>query len=123
MHLPKSSPGDHVHVDELGIPSRRVIIFAHGVEGNSVSRINGQPISEQEKFSQYLVEGHKCSGSLGMPEGVSERNFEYSTTRTWIRVRRIPRDSDLGLTNRDRIFDAEYSNIRLSMPNSQFGNR
>jgi len=72
VHLPKSSPGDHVHVDELGIPSRRVIIFAHGVEGNSVSRIKGQPISEQEKFSQYRVEEQKCSGSLGLPEGVEQ---------------------------------------------------
>ena len=42
----------------------------------------------------------------------SERQIEYSTPGSWIRVWRISRDSDSGLTNRSRTFDAEYSNIR-----------
>ena len=58
----------------------------------------------------------KCSGHadlvLGNKGAVSERQIEYSTPGTWIRVWRISRDSDSGLTNWSRTFDAEYSNIR-----------
>src|SRR5271155_6139153 len=51
------------------------------------------------------------SNSIIVP-ATSERQIEYSTPRTRIRVRRICRDPDSGSTSLHQTFDIEYSNIR-----------